>query len=71
MSKAPEFYPRFIQALFHRGKAEVLPMSYLLDQAKKVLSGDELATMQRVFSEMVAEGRIKDADGGYTWVARD
>ncbi|THB64359.1 MAG: hypothetical protein D6E12_14980 [Desulfovibrio sp.] len=67
MAKTAEFYPRYIEALFKRGKADVLPMDYLMDEARKVLDADELETMKRVFSEMVAEGRILDKEEGYSW----
>lgn len=58
MSKAPEFFKRYVTAVFHRGKAEKLPVSYLTQEAERVLTPDE---MQQFFAEietMVQEGKI-------------
>ncbi len=65
MTKDLSFYPRFVLAVFRRGKAETLPYSYLEDEARKVLKGDELEEFQAALQTMVNQGQIVQAGAHY------
>lgn len=63
MSKSPDFFQRYVTAVFHRGKAEKLPMSYLVQEAERVLNPDEMQQFLAIIETMVQEGKIlRDGD---------
>ena len=66
MKRQQDFFDTYISALFRRGKAPVLPLDYLLKEAKKVLKGDdEMARFEKTLEAFVADGRIVKTDEGY------
>ncbi len=58
MSKAPQFYERYIVAVFKRGRSGSLPMDYILGEAKRVLKEDEMDKLQSTLNEMVTKGDL-------------
>ncbi len=62
MAKSPEFYPRFVVALYHRGKAKALPLTYLQGEAEKVLKADELELFLATLARLESEGAITRQD---------
>lgn len=58
MSKSPDFYKRYITAVFHRGKSEKLPLEYIMKQARMVLKSDELQILQQEIDTMIESGAI-------------
>lgn len=58
MEKPDIFYPRFVRAIFKRGKAEALPMSYIQNQARAVLTPEELDIFNKTMENMVNDGRL-------------
>jgi len=58
MTKSPEFYPRYVKAVFHRGKAEKLPMSYIDQEAQRVLNPDEMQSFYAVLESMIQSGEV-------------
>lgn len=63
MSKSPDFYKNYIPALFRRGKAEKLPMSYLTQEAERVLNPDEMKLFHQELENMIQNGDVlRDED---------
>jgi len=58
VGKSPEFFKRYVTAVFHRGRAEKLPMSYIIQEAERVLEPAELQQFLAEIETMVQEGRI-------------
>jgi hypothetical protein len=59
MKKAPQFYKRYIVAVFRRGKADRLPLQYILGEAKRVLKPEEMEKLQPTLDELVAQGNLE------------
>ncbi len=59
MSKAPQFYKRYILAVFRRGKSNTLPLHYILGEAKKVLKPDEMEKLNPTLDELVEQGKLE------------
>lgn len=68
MSKPTEFYTRFVEAVFRRGKADTLPYTYINREAGLVLKPDELAELHRVIDSLVEQGKITRKDDTLTLV---
>lgn len=69
MTKTPEFFPRFIEAIFRRGKAEALPMSYIDKEVERMLPPEERDVLYAEFQKMVEAGLIAKGDNDfYTFV---
>ena len=56
---------RFLVALFRRGKAPYLPISYLKEQGDKVLIKGETDKLLSMLAEMVARGVLEVKEDKY------
>lgn len=54
--------PKFLAALFRRGKEEYLPLSYLTDEAQKVLAEGEVEKISNMLSELEGRGLVESKD---------
>ncbi len=62
MSKNTEFYQNYVHALFKRGKAQKLPLTYLYSQAEKVLNPDEITIFSQIIDSMLEQGALLRED---------
>lgn len=65
MAGGKKITDRFLVALFKRGKADYLPISYLQTEADKVLAKGEIVNLLPVLNEMVAKGIFEEKSGEY------
>ncbi|SMF27216.1 hypothetical protein [Desulfovibrio gilichinskyi] len=65
MNNGKTLTDRFLVALFRRGKAAYLPISYLKEQGDKVLSKGETDKLLTVLAEMTAKGVLEVKDNQY------
>ncbi len=65
MEKGKNLTDRYLVALFKRGKADYLPVSYLKEQGDKVLLKGESDKLLPMLSEMVEKGFFEVKDGEY------
>ncbi|WP_320007059.1 hypothetical protein [Maridesulfovibrio sp.] len=65
MAGAKKLTDRFLIALFKRGKADFLPLSYLETEGKKVLAPGEADKLQAVLGEMAEKGIVSEQSGEY------
>lgn len=56
---------RFLVALFKRGKADYLPVSYLKTEGDKVLAKGETDNLLTILAEMVNKGIFEEKSGEY------
>ncbi len=66
MAKSTDFYKRYVVALFHRGKADRLPLEYIEREARKVLSTEEMEALHAHMQEMITQGALTREDDFYT-----
>ncbi|SDK39779.1 hypothetical protein SAMN05660337_0322 [Maridesulfovibrio ferrireducens] len=65
MDSSKTLTERFLVALFRRGQAPYLPISYLKEQGDKVLSKGETDKLLTMLTEMVKQGSLELKDGEY------
>lgn len=65
MAKTKQLTPKFMTALFKRGKKEYLPLSYLLTEAEKVLAEGEAQKIPGMLSEFKEKGLVEVKDEKY------
>lgn len=65
MAGAKQLTDRFLLALFKRGKAEYLPLSYLETEGRKVLAPGEVSKLQTMLAEMAEKGIVAEKSGEY------
>lgn len=58
MAKSPAFYKRYVTAVFHRGRATNLPLSYIEQEARRVLDARELELFHAEIEAMIQEGEL-------------
>lgn len=56
---------RFLVALFRRGKAEFLPVSYLKSEGDKVLAKGETDKLPAMLGDLVIRGICAEKEGEY------
>lgn len=65
MARSDDFWDKYVEALFRRGKAEELPSTYLRMEAGKVLKGEDLDELFVQLDKWVDQGRAERTDDGY------
>ncbi|OEU70412.1 MAG: hypothetical protein BA863_02850 [Desulfovibrio sp. S3730MH75] len=65
MKKGKTLTDRYLVALFKRGKADYLPISYLMEQGDKVLTRGESDKLLPMLSAMAEQGVFEEKDGEY------
>ena len=66
MAKKPEFYERYLIAVFRRGRAKEIPMSYINKQAGSVLKKDEMEAMEDALKRLVESNVVVQTETGYS-----
>ena len=56
---------RFLIALFKRGQAEFLPVSYLKGEGDKVLAKGESDKLLEMLADLTAKGALEEKNGEY------
>ncbi len=56
MAKSSDFYPRYILALFRRGRADELPVEYIRTQASQTLNDEEMRLFEQALDDAVSQG---------------
>ena len=65
MDNGKEFTERFLVALFRRGKAEFLPVTYLKKEGDKVLVRGETDKLLAMLEQLTAKGVLEMKNGEY------
>lgn len=65
MAAEKKLTDRFLVALFKRGKAEYLPVSYLQAEGEKVLAAGESNNLLNMLTDMKNKGIIEEQSGEY------
>ncbi|WP_031481376.1 hypothetical protein [Maridesulfovibrio frigidus] len=65
MEKGKTLTERYLVALFKRGKADYLPVSYLKEQGDKVLIKGESDNLLPMLAAMVQQGIFEEKGGEY------
>lgn len=59
---------RYMQAIFHRGKAEYLPLEYLTDEVRRMAAPGEDERVEDMLARMQELGYVEKTDQGYKLV---
>ncbi|NDV25862.1 hypothetical protein [Desulfovibrio sp. JC010] len=65
MAGAKKLTEKFLVALFKRGKAEYLPLSYLEMEGGKVLAPGEIGKIKTMLADMAGKGIFEEKNGEY------
>ncbi|CCO22775.1 hypothetical protein [Maridesulfovibrio hydrothermalis] len=65
MAGGKELTDRFLIALFKRGKAEFLPVTYLKGEGDKVLAKGQSDKLPQILSELTEKGILEEVNGEY------
>lgn len=65
MAKTKKITKRFIEATFRRGQKDFLPLSYFTEQMAYFCPKEEMAKLEGMMEEMVADGVVEKKDGMY------
>lgn len=65
MAKTKLLTPKFLEALFKRGKSEYLPVSYLTEEADKVLAAGEAQKIPAMLTDLTAKGLIENKENEF------
>jgi hypothetical protein len=59
MARTKMLTPKFLAALFRRGKSEYLPLGYLIEEAQKVLADGEAQKIPAMLTDLADKGLIE------------
>lgn len=62
MNKEPQFYDRYVRAVFARSKAETIPHEYIRKQAEQVMDEEELKIFEETLEKLIEQG-VVERDG--------
>ena len=70
MAKTKKMTRRFIEATFKRGQKDFIPLDYFKEQMGFFCPDEEIAKLEGMMEEMVADGQVEKKEGAYKLISR-